>query len=112
MRLTRKQVIDAIDAVVAQGCLGQDADGNCLYANPSNPNINCVVGKLLTPKQRELADLTEVDSNIGWVNREHGFFDPEDVPLLVGLQAVHDLANDLDGFKKEVKKVVEEYFSE
>jgi len=74
MRLTKKQVVDAIDAVVAQGCLGQDAKGNCLYANPSNPNINCVVGKLLTPEQRELADLTEVDSRFSSVSSIIKFF--------------------------------------
>ena len=112
MRLTRKQVVDAIEAVMAQGCLSQNEQGSCFYSLPNDTNINCVVGKLLTPEQRKVADATKSDTSIEWVNHEHGFFDEEDLPLLMELQSAHDSANDLDYFEKEAKNVVEEYFGE
>jgi len=117
MRLTRNQVVrnqvvDAIEAVMAQGCLSINEQGSCYYERPDNPNINCVVGKLLTPEQRKVADATKSDTGIEWVNHEHGLFDEEDVPLLMELQSAHDLAKDLDHFEKEAKRVVNRYFDE
>lgn len=112
MRLTRKQVVDAIDAVVAQGCLSLNEHGRCYYESPYDPNINCVVGKLLTPEQRKLADNTPSDTAVESVQEVHGFFDEEDVLMLMSLQSAHDLAVDLDHFEKEAKNVVKEYFGE
>tara|TARA_Y100000590_G_C15035317_1_gene756687 strand:+ start:207 stop:554 length:348 start_codon:yes stop_codon:yes gene_type:complete len=112
MRLTRKQVVDAIEAVMAQGCLSEDTAGSCYYERPDDPSINCVVGKLLTPEQRKVADATKSDTSIEWVNHEHGFFDEEDIHLLTDLQSAHDLASDLNHFEKEAQRVVKRYFDE
>lgn len=112
MRLTRKQVVDAIEAVVAQGCLSvNENDGiGCYYAMPNNPNINCVVGKLLTPEQRAVADSTKGDTSVEWVNHEHGFFDREDEPMLANLQGAHDQSDDIKEFKTRAMEVVNVYF--
>ena len=75
-------------------------------------SINCVVGKLLTPEQRKLADNTPSDTAVESVQEVHGFFDEEDVLMLMSLQSAHDLASDLDHFENEAKNVVEEYFGE
>jgi len=112
MRLTRKQVVDAIEAVMAQGCLSQNEQGSCFYSLPNDTNINCVVGKLLTPEQRKLADNTPSDTAVESVQEVHGFFNEKDVLMLMALQSAHDSANDLDYFEKEAKNVVEEYFGE
>lgn len=111
-QLTRKQVVDAINAVVAQGCLSLNEHGRCYYESPDDPNINCVVGKLLTPEQRKLADNTPSDTAVESVQEVHGFFDEEDVLMLMALQSAHDLAVDLDYFEKEAKNVVRRYFGE
>lgn len=114
MRLTRKQVVDAIEAVMAQRCLSVEVKENdaigCYYAMPNNPSINCVVGKLLTPEQRALADSTEGDTSIDWVNHEHGFFNEEDEPLLADLQWAHDQSKHVKEFKTRAMGVVQSHF--
>ena len=108
MRLTKQQILDAIAAVVAQGRLSYFEGEGCKYAMPDDPNINCVVGKLMTPEQRAEADALESDTGIEWVNHNHNFFDELDVPLLQKLQSAHDDACDLEEFEQAALKIVEE----
>ena len=117
MRLTKQQLLDAIAAVVAQGRLSYFEGEGCKYAMPDDPNINCVVGKLMTSEQRAEADALESDAlesdtGIEWVNHNHNFFDELDVPLLQKLQSAHDDACDLEQFEQSALKIVEDNFDE
>jgi len=114
--MTREDLLEAIKKVEEQGQLGISEEGGCKYAQPNDLSINCVVGKLLTPFQREQADNHYADSAIESVNLTYGWFDQNFADyVLAPLQKMHDQSVDVEQFVKEstafVKGLNDEVFN-